>query len=94
MRKLFLLAIVLIGFGLVFVLAVNPISPRIPEQLQFWSTGIGAGVTFLIVVMIILSFFLPFFVYGIYNQTSITNKQLIKITELLQAYEVSLKLQR
>ena len=87
MKKLFLLAIVLIGFGLVFVLAVNPISPRMPEQLQFWSTGIGAGVTFLIVVMIILSLFLPFFVYGIYNQTTMANKQLIKITELLQKQE-------
>ena len=99
MRKLFFLAVVLIGFGLVFVFAIDPISPfmaflYLPEQLESWSTGIGAGVTFLIVVMIILSFFLPFFVYGIYNQTSITNKQLIKITELLQAYEVSLKLQR
>ena len=87
MRKLFLLAIVLIGFGLVFVLAVNPISPRIPEQFQFWSTGIGAGVTFLIVVMIILSFFLPFFVYGIYNQTTIANKNLKKLVELFQTQE-------
>ena len=83
----------LIGF-VVFVVAVNPIPPNLPEQLQFWTTGIGAGFTFLIVVMIILSFFLPFFVYGIYNQTTIANKQLIKITELLQAYEVRLKLQR
>jgi len=89
-KKLFLLAMV-IGF-VVWVLAVNPISPNIPEQLQFWSTGIGAGFTFLIVVMLILSFFLPFFVYGIYNQTTIANKRLIKITELLQAYEVRLKL--
>lgn len=99
MRKLFFLAVVLIGFGLVFVFAIDPISPfmaflYLPEQLESWSTGIGAGVTFLIVVMIILSFFLPFIVYGIYNQTSITNKQLIKITELLQAYEVNLKLLR
>ena len=98
MRKLFFLAVVLIGVGLVFVFAIDPISPfmaflYLPEQLESWSTGIGAGVTFLIVVMIILSFFLPFIVYGIYNQTSITNKQLIKITELLQAYEVRLKLQ-
>ena len=92
MRKLFFLAVVLIGFGLVFVLAVNPISPYLPEQylpeqLQFWSTGIGAGFSFLIVVMIILSFFLPFFVYGIYNQTTMANKQLIEITELLQKQE-------
>ena len=98
MRKLFFLAVVLIGFGLVFVFAIDPISPfmaflYLPEQLESWSTGIGAGVTFLIVVMIILSFFLPFFVYGIYNQTTMANKQLIKITELLQAYEVRLKLQ-
>ena len=99
MRKLFFLAVVLIGFGLVFVFAIDPISPfmaflYLPEQLESWSTGIGVGVTFLIVVMIILSFFLPFIVYGIYNQTSITNKQLIKITELLQAYEINLKLLR
>ena len=42
MRKLFLLAIVLIGFGLVFVLfvfAINPISPIIPEQLESWGPG-------------------------------------------------------
>ena len=90
MRKLFFLAVILIGFGLVFVLfvlAINPISPIIPEQLEFWGTGIGAGFTFLMVVMIILSFFLPFFVYGIYNQTTMANKQLIKITELLQKQE-------
>ena len=85
MRKLFFLAVILIGFGLVFVLAINPLSPYLPDELAFWSTGIGAGFSFLIVVMIILSFFLPFFVYGIYNQTTIANKQLIKITELLQA---------
>ena len=83
MRKLFLLAIVLIGFGLVFVLAVNPISPRMLEQLQFWSTGIGAGVTFLIVVMIILSFFLPFFVYGIYNQSKEINNNLKRLNQNL-----------
>ena len=92
MRKLFFLVVILIGFGLVFVLAINPLSPIISDEWAF--SGIGAGFSFLIVVMIILSFFLPFFVYGIYNQTSITNKQLIKITELLQAYEVRLKLQR
>jgi hypothetical protein len=78
-----------IGF-VVFVVAVNLIPPNLPEQLQFWTTGIGAGFTFLMVVMIILSFFLPFFVYGIYNQTTIANKQLIKITELLQAKEAQL----
>ena len=91
-RLLSFIAMVLVGLGLVFVLVTAPIPPNVPEQFQFWTTGIGLGVSFLIVVMIILSFFLPFFVHGIYNQTTITNKQLIKITELLQAYEVRLKL--
>ena len=85
MKKLFFLAVVLIGFGLVFVLAINPLSPIISDEWAF--SGIGAGFSFLIVVMIILSFFLPFFVYGIYNQTTMAKKQLIKITELLQKQE-------
>ena len=87
MTKNLIITAVVIGF-VVWVLADNPISPNnIPEELQFWSSGIGVGFAFLIVVMIILSFFLPFFVYGIYDQTTMANKQLIKITELLQKQE-------
>ena len=79
MTKNLIITAVVIGF-VVWVLADNPISPNnIPEELQFWSSGIGVGFAFLIVVMIILSFFLPFFVYGIYNQSKEINNNLKRL---------------
>ena len=83
MTKNLIITAVVIGF-VVWVLADNPISPNnIPEELQFWSSGIGVGFAFLIVVMIILSFFLPFFVYGIYNQSKEINNNLKRLNQNL-----------
>ena len=90
MRKLFFLVVILIGFGLVFVLAINPLSPIISDEWAF--SGIGAGFSFLIVVMIILSLFLPFFVYGIYNQTRQANKNISTMIKLLQKLDDRLQL--
>ena len=46
--------------------------------------GLGLVGVFLVVYAIVLSFFLPFYVMGIYNQTKASNKNLKKLVELFQ----------
>lgn len=49
--------------------------------------GLGLVGVFLVVYAIVLSFFLPFYVMGIYNQTKASNKNLKKLVELFQKQE-------
>ena len=63
----------------------------LPAWLQFWSS-LGVGFMLLILIAIILSFFLPFFVYGTYNQTKRVNKNLKTVINLLQTHDDRLKL--
>jgi len=46
--------------------------------------GLGLVGVFLVVYAVVLSFFLPFYVMGIYNQTKTSNKNLKKLVELFQ----------
>ena len=63
----------------------------LPEWVQIFSS-LELGFMLLIVIAIILSFFLPFFVYGIYNQTKRANKNISTIISLLQTLDERLKL--
>ena len=49
--------------------------------------GLGLVGVFLVVYGVVLSFFLPFYVMGIYNQTKASNKNLKKLVELFQKQE-------
>ena len=49
--------------------------------------GLGLVGVFLVVYAVVLSFFLPFYVMGIYNQTKTSNKNLKKLVELFQTQE-------
>ena len=49
--------------------------------------GLGLVGVFLVVYAVVLSFFLPFYVMGIYNQTKASNKNLKKLVELFQKQE-------
>ena len=55
-------------------------------------TGGYIGPFLLGLITMVLFFFLPFFIFGIWNQTKRINKNLQKLIELLQAYENRLKL--
>ena len=48
--------------------------------------GLGLVGVFLVVYAVVLSFFLPFYVMGIYNQTKASNKNLKKLVELFQKH--------
>ena len=56
------------------------------------STGGYVGLFLFGLVTMVLFFFLPFFIFGIWNQTKRTNKNLQKLIGLLQTYENRLKL--
>ena len=55
-------------------------------------TGGYIGPFLLGLITMVLFFFLPFFIFGIWNQTKRTNKNLQKLIELLQICENRLKL--
>ena len=49
--------------------------------------GLGVVGIWLVIYALVLSFFLPFYVMGIYNQTKASNKNLKKLVELFQKQE-------
>ena len=49
--------------------------------------GLGVVGIWLVIYALVLSFFLPFYVMGIYNQTKTSNKNLKKLVELFQKQE-------
>ena len=49
--------------------------------------GLGVVGIWLVIFALVLSFFLPFYVMGIYNQTKTSNKNLKKLVELFQKHE-------
>ena len=55
-------------------------------------TGGYLGLFMLGLITMVLFFFLPFFIFGIWNQTKRTNRNLQKLIELLQVCETKLKL--
>ena len=62
------------------------------SDLFYLITGGYIGLFLLGLITMVLFFFLPFFIFGIWNQTKRINKNLQKLIELLQAYENRLKL--
>jgi len=61
-------------------------------DLFYLLTGGYIGLFFLSLITVVLFFFLPFFTFGIWNQTKRANKNLQKLIELVQDYENRLKL--
>ena len=61
-------------------------------DLFYLLTGGYIGLFFLSLVTVVLFFFLPFFTFGIWNQTKRANKNLQSLIELVQDYENRLKL--
>ena len=61
-------------------------------DLFYLLTGGYIGLFFLSLVTVVLFFFLPFFTFGIWNQTKQANKNLKRLIELVQGYENRLKL--
>ena len=55
-------------------------------------TGGYLGLFMLGLITMLLFFFLPFFIFGIWNQTKRTNKNLQKLIELFQICQNRLKL--
>ena len=62
------------------------------NDLLYLLTGGYLGLFMLGLITMVLFFFLPFIIFGIWNQTKRTNKKLQKLIELLQVYEDRLKL--
>tara|TARA_B100000686_G_scaffold333361_1_gene399208 strand:- start:908 stop:1147 length:240 start_codon:yes stop_codon:yes gene_type:complete len=62
------------------------------NDLLYLLTGGYLGLFMLGLITMVLFFFLPFIIFGIWNQTKRTNKNLQKLIELLQVYENRLKL--
>lgn len=54
-------------------------------------TGGYLGLFLLAFIMMLLFLFLPFFIFGIWNQTKRINKNLQKVIELLIVYEKKLE---
>ena len=62
------------------------------NDLLYLLTGGYLGLFMLSLITMVLFFFLPFIIFGIWNQTKRTNKNLQKLIELLQICENRLKL--
>ena len=62
------------------------------NDLLYLLTGGYLGHFMLGLITMVLFFFLPFIIFGIWNQTKRTNKNLQKLIELLQICEYRLKL--
>ena len=62
------------------------------NDLLYLLTGGYLGLFMLSLITMVLFFFLPFFTFGIWNQTKRTNKNLQKLIELLHICENRLKL--
>ena len=62
------------------------------NDLLYLLTGGYLGLFMLSLITMVLFFFLPFIIFGIWNQTKRTNKNLQKLIELLQVCENRLKL--
>jgi uncharacterized membrane protein len=61
------------------------------NDLFYLITGGYLGLFLLAFIMMLLFLFLPFFIFGIWNQAKRTNKNLQKVIELLDDYEKKLK---
>jgi len=61
-------------------------------DLFYLLTGGYIGLFILSLITVVLFFFLPFFTFGIWNQTKRVNKNLQRLIELVQDYENRLKL--
>ena len=62
------------------------------NDLLYLLPGGYLGLFMLGLITMVLFFFLPFIIFGIWNQTKRTNKNLQKLIELLQVCENRLKL--
>ena len=60
-------------------------------DLFYLITGGYLGLFFLALIMMFLFLFLPFFIFGIWNQTKRININMLKVIELLQDYDHKLK---
>ena len=60
-------------------------------DLFYLITGGYLGLFFLALIMMFLFLFLPFFIFGIWNQTKRINNNMQKVIELLQGYDHKLK---
>ena len=60
-------------------------------DLFYLITGGYLGLFFLALIMMFLFLFLPFFIFGIWNQTKRINNNMQRVVELLQDYEHKLK---
>ena len=67
-------------------------STAVFSDLFYLLTGGYLGLFMLGLITMVLFFFLPFIIFGIWNQTKRTNKNLQKLIELLQICEDRLKL--
>ena len=61
-------------------------------DLFYLITGGYIGLFLLGLITMVLFFFLPFFIFGIWNQTKRTNKNLQELIELMKVCENRLKL--
>jgi hypothetical protein len=62
------------------------------SDLFYLITGGYIGLFLLGLISMVLFFFLPFFIFGIWNQTKRINKGLQKLTELFQVCENRLRI--
>ena len=60
-------------------------------DLFYLITGGYLGLFFLVFILMLLFLFLPFFIFGIWNQAKRINKNLQRVIELLDDYEKKLK---
>ena len=67
-------------------------STAVFSDLLYLLTGGYLALFMLGLITMVLFFFLPFIIFGIWNQTKRTNKNLQKLIELLQICENRLKL--
>ena len=61
------------------------------NDLFYLITGGYLGLFLLAFIMMLLFLFLPFFIFGIWNQAKRINKNLQRVIELLDDYEKKLK---
>jgi len=67
-------------------------STGVLSDLFYLITGGYIGLFLLGLITMVLFFFLPFFIFGIWNQTKKTNKNLQELIELIKVCENKLKL--
>ena len=67
-------------------------STGVLSDLLYLITGGYIGLFLLGLLTMVLFFFLPFFIFGIWNQTKRTNKNLQKLIEVVQVCENRLTL--